>query len=108
MYIKELIIIYVLLGLLYLSGRVGPVPEWYLMLSLYLGFKWIFDYRKCTLSYLECKLRGVPREKGYLNRFLDELVDLRKEPWIGGVYALQLAAILSSKKNLFAVLDRNF
>lgn len=108
MYTKELITLYVFLGLLYLSGRVGPVPEWYLMLSLYLGFKWIFDYRKCTLSYLECKLRGVPREEGYLNRFLDELVDLRNEKWIGGVYALQFVAILSSKRNPLALLGRSF
>ena len=108
MYIREIIVIYVVLGLAYLSGRVGPVPEWYCMLSLYLGFKWIFDYRKCTLSYLECKLRGVSREQGYLNRFLDELVDMRYESWIGGVYALQLMIIFSSKKNLLAVMDQSF
>lgn len=108
MYARELIYIYLILGLTYLSGKMGSVPEWYWMLSLYLGFKWIFDYRKCTLSYLECKLRGVPREQGHMNRFLDELVDLRKEPWIGGVYALQLMIIFSSKRSLLALLDQSF
>lgn len=108
MYAKELIALYVLLGLAYLSGKVGPVPEWYLMLSLYLGFKWIFDYRKCTLSYLECKLRGVPREMGVLNRFLDDLVDLRQQRWIGVIYAFQALIILNSKTSLSELLDRSF
>ena len=108
MYTKELITLYVLLGLAYLFEKVGPVPEWYLMLTLYLGFKWIFNYRKCTLSYLECKLRGVPREKGILNRFLDELVDLREERWILPMYAFQALIVINSKTNLSELLDRNF
>lgn len=108
MYTKELIVVYTILGLVYFIGVLRPVPEWYVMLTLYLGFKWIFNYRKCTLSYFECVLRGVPRSQGYLNRFLDELMELREERWIYAVYMVQLAILFSSRRNLFAALDRNF
>lgn len=107
MYTKSLILVYSLLGVGYLLRLLHPVPEWYLALSLYLGFKWIFDYRKCTLSYLECKLRGVPREGGLLNRFLDDLIDLREEPWIYVVYLLQMSVFLIAMQNPPHGSDRN-
>ena len=49
----------------------------YLGILIFFTIKIIFNYRKCTISYLECKLRGVKKEKGYLYRFLDGIVDLR-------------------------------
>jgi hypothetical protein len=101
-------LVYALLGVVYFIGVLRPVSEWYIMLTLYLGFKWIFNYRKCTLSYFECLFRGVPRKQGYLNRFLDELVDLREERWIYAVYMVQFATLFSSRRNLLAGLDRNF
>ena len=41
--------------------------------------KIIINFRKCTLSYIECKLRGVKKEQGYLNQFFDKLFDIRNE-----------------------------
>ena len=35
----------------------------YVSLILFIGFKIIFNYQKCTISYIECKLRGVKKEK---------------------------------------------
>jgi len=49
----------------------------YLSLSFFMIFKMIFNYNKCTLSYLECKIRDVNKEEGYLYVFLKNLVDLR-------------------------------
>jgi hypothetical protein len=40
--------------------------------------KWISNYRQCTMSYIECKLRGVPKEKGYINYILDSLIDVNQ------------------------------
>ena len=48
--------------------------------SIYLGIfmllKWIFNYRKCTFGYLECKIRKVEREKGFINNFCKYYGDL--------------------------------
>ena len=41
--------------------------------------KIIINYRKCTLSYLECKIRGVKQEEGYLNDFFNRIFDIRNE-----------------------------
>ena len=54
-----------------------PFPLTYLHFILFFTLKMIFNYRKCTISYLECKLRGVKKENGYLNYFMDGIVDLR-------------------------------
>jgi hypothetical protein len=72
------VVVYLLLAIVY----AGSVPEWYAMLTMYVAFKWITNYRKCTISYYECKLRGVPKERGWLYSFLEELVDLRKSPLV--------------------------
>ncbi len=41
-------------------------------------FKWLTDYRKCTVSYYECKLRGVKKEKGYIYNFMEPIYDVNK------------------------------
>jgi hypothetical protein len=48
---------------------------------IYLLFKWVTNYRKCTASYLECKMRGVKKEQGYIYRYLNPIFDLRTNPW---------------------------
>lgn len=72
------VVAYLLLAVVY----AGRIPEWYAMLTMYVAFKWIANYRKCTISYYECKLRGVPKERGWLYRYLEELVDLRGSPLV--------------------------
>ena len=48
--------------------------------AIYLGvfmlLKWIFNYRKCTFGYWECKLRNVKREEGVINNFCEYYGDL--------------------------------
>ena len=43
----------------------------------YFLFKWITNYRKCTISYLEVKFRGVKIDKGILYNSLDRVISLR-------------------------------
>jgi hypothetical protein len=70
------IYLYLVLGLLCLFKN-GKTPKYYIGILIFLSFKWIFNYRKCTLSWMECKIRGVKKEEGYLNSFLDKIVDIR-------------------------------
>lgn len=49
----------------------------YIILLIFFTFKILSNYRKCTFSYLECKIRGVKKNEGYLNNFLDLIIDLR-------------------------------
>lgn len=58
----------------------GDIPQWYIALLLFLAFKVIFQYHKCTLSYLECKARGVGRHQGYLNNVLGSVQSLFHDP----------------------------
>ena len=44
-------------------------------ICIYLLFKWVTDYRKCTISYIEIKLRNVEKEQGILYNFLEDLID---------------------------------
>lgn len=44
--------------------------------SIFMILKWIFDYRKCTFGYIECKLRNVKREEGFINDFCKYYGDL--------------------------------
>ena len=62
------------------TGR--PLPRTYLILLCFFAIKLIFNARKCTVSYLECKIRGVPKKRGYVNWFLDGIVDLRDDVYV--------------------------
>ena len=50
----------------------------YVGLLVFFLFKMIFNYRKCTISYLECKIRNVKKEEGFLNNFVDSILNLRE------------------------------
>ena len=70
------ILIYLFYGILniLLNKNLNKI---YIGILLFFLFKTIFNYRKCTISYLECKLRKVKKEQGYLNRFMDKIIDIR-------------------------------
>ena len=72
------IVAYLLVGLYHMVYNLELDPN-YTILLLFFTFKIIINFRKCTLSYIECKLRGVKKEQGYLNQFFDKLFDIRNE-----------------------------
>ena len=79
---KLLIVLYCLLGILFTLQK---LPHWYISILLFIAIKMIFNYRKCTISYIECKIRGVTKDLGYINSILDPIVDLRSTdmfPWL--------------------------
>lgn len=63
-------------------------------LGIFFLVKWWTDYRKCTLSYLECKLRGVKKEDGIINKTLDPIFDINSfdERWY--IYGLFITLIV--------------
>ena len=84
---------YAVLGLLFMA-RGADMPQWYPVLTAFFAAKIVVDYQKCTLSYLECKLRGVKRERGVLNAALGSVVSLRRLPGGRAAAALFAAAVL--------------
>ncbi len=38
---------------------------------LFLLLKWILNYRKCTLSYIECKIRNIKKEKSHIYNYCE-------------------------------------
>ena len=73
-----LLIVYLFLfiGLILINNDIN-IPRTYIGLLLFFLIKLLFNYRKCTISYIECKLRNVKKEQGYLNSFMDSIIDLR-------------------------------
>ena len=72
----------------------GGIPRNYIAILAYFLFKMITLYDKCTLSYLECRLRNVKKEDGYLHRFLHSIISLRDTPHVYPIYILGFIHIL--------------
>ena len=70
-----LIYIYLFIGIILL--HYFKLHSSYIVIILFISFKWLFNYRKCTFSRLECILRGVKKENGILYNFLESIVDIR-------------------------------
>ena len=47
-----------------------------MLLISFLLLKWIFNHRKCTLSYIECKIRNIKKEKSYIYNYCEFFGDL--------------------------------
>ena len=73
--INYLIIIIILLTLI----NNKKINEIALTIIGYFLFRWITNYRQCTISYLECKLRGVKKDDGYIYNILNPLFDINKK-----------------------------
>ena len=61
---------YLLLGV-YLTIRKVNINPLYLLCLSFVSFKVIFEYRVCSVAYMECRLRDVKREESYMNKFLE-------------------------------------
>ena len=67
--------LFILLGIAFVAD--GYMPREYIALTAYFVFKMLTMYDKCTLSYIECKLRKVKKEDGYIYDFLHSIVMLK-------------------------------
>ena len=102
--------IFILIVFLYLIPGIyfmildTKMNEIYLGIIIFFTFKWIFNYRKCTISRIECLLRRVKKEQGYLYRFLNNLVDIRFKEEIKIIIPICILYILYNmiyKKQIF-------
>ena len=75
------LILYYLLFVWFLY-KANKLPQWYIIILYFIVFRMVFDYNKCTISYIECKLRGVPKKFGYIYQFLQSINDLRNNSFM--------------------------
>ena len=73
--------VYVCIGAV-MMAVLDDIHQWYMALLFFMYFKVLLRYDKCTISYIECKARGVPKTEGYLYGFLDSFHRLREYPVI--------------------------
>lgn len=79
--IPDLIVLnYIFIGLACIIFNI-KIKQWYIVLLYFMLSKIIFDYNKCTISYFECKIRGVKKYDGYIYQFLDKFIKLRNEKY---------------------------
>jgi hypothetical protein len=69
-------------------------------ICIFLLVKWITDYRKCTISYLECKIRNIPKDEGIVNGILTPILDINKQKNKIFIYVL-VTYILFINLNIF-------
>jgi len=81
--------IYLLIGVISIVFK-KELPRTYIVILIFMLFKLISNYRLCTVSYLECKIRGVKHKDGYLNQVLDPIVDLRDTKHIYPIIVISL------------------
>ena len=94
--------LYLLIGIYYIYHK-KEIPMIYLVGLSFISFKVIFDYRVCSVAYLECKIREIKREDSLVNRFLDPIVDVR---YTDHVYLLSMMTFVILFFN-FIILDRH-
>ena len=74
--IKDLAFVYIFVG--YIFVIVGaPISQNYIKILVLFLLKMLLNSNKCTFAYLECKLRNVEREEGYLNILLSGIANLK-------------------------------
>ena len=62
--------------------------------GIFLLFRWFTNMRKCTFSYIECKLRDVKKEEGIIYNILEPIYDINQEPYRYIYYFIIVAIIL--------------
>jgi|TARA_B100000575_G_C23139416_1_gene662708 hypothetical protein len=62
---------------IYILYKYDNIPIPYILIIGFPMVKALFDYRVCSMAYLECKVRDIKREDSLVNKFLDPMVDLR-------------------------------
>lgn len=84
---------YLLIGIIILFCKIKIFPKIYtiyITLILFFILKWTLNYRKCTITYIEYKLRNSKKENCILYRLIDNIMDLRYNKNIIGFYFLSL------------------
>lgn len=81
---------------IFLLYKFGNIPIIYILIIGFPMIKALFDYRVCSVAYAECKMRGVSREKSFVNKFLDPMVDLRYSNHIYPLFIISFSILYIS------------
>jgi len=92
-----IIVIFIFVGFLYVIFD-KQIPENYAVIVAFCTFKIISNYRKCTFSYLECKLRKVKKHDGVLASFLDHVVNIRDTNYKYFIYVISAILLVHTEK----------
>lgn len=85
----EFILVYAYLSIgIYCICKNYNIDQNYMILLIIFLLKSMFDYRKCTVSYLETKLRSVKKKDGYLFTLMDDILNIRNTEHIGLIYII--------------------
>lgn len=95
-----MIYIIILILFLLLSCCKNLNPDVICFICFFLLVKWILDYRKCTVSYIECKLRGVKKENGIVYNIMEEIYDINKSKYKYFVYIFVFCVFIVNYKKL--------
>lgn len=95
-----MIYIIILILFLLLSCFKNLNPDVICFICIFFLVKWILDYRKCTVSYIECKLRGVKKEKGIVYNIMEEIYDINKSKYKYFVYIFVFCVFIVNYKKI--------
>jgi hypothetical protein len=79
------------------------IIEYSITISLFLIFKWGFDYHKCTFSYIECKIMNIKKEEGFIYNFMENIININKKDdkiKILVYFFIVIILVLNTKKKL--------
>ena len=85
----QIYIIFILLVILTIYDK----TEVSIAISLYFLYKWVTNSTTCTISYVECKVRGVKKEGGYIYQFITPIMTLNKSQYFA-IYLIFILLIL--------------
>ena len=85
MYAFVIVYIYLLIAILLIIND-SDIDQNYIGLMIFFLLKSFFNYRKCTVSYLEVKARGVKKKYGYLYTLMDDILNIRNTNHITFIY----------------------
>ena len=74
--ILKIVYLYLFFGI-FLSIFNFKLPTIYIFFIVFFSFKWVFNYRNCTFTKLECLLRRIHHQDAIIYNTLEEIVDLR-------------------------------
>ena len=95
--ISILLLIFLIISLFIKNETVNQSA---LVLCFYFLFRLLTNYRKCTISFIECKIRGIKKECGLLYNCIDPIIDYNKNNYRFYLYIFILIVLSFNLDNL--------
>ena len=106
MYSYFTLFLYILLILSLFSTNIKVISVSIYVASFFL-LKWIFNFKKCTLGYLECKIRNVNKSEGYINKICDDYGDMINDENVDLLFIISFLIIITQFIKLIFILKCN-